>query len=129
MTTLLTEQDVVTIHAANGLWLTAVDAERATGWQLKPEGMCRDDRCVPLPKTALRDNQVDLAAFWQSLGAPVVHDDAKNIWVLGASAEERNKTLAGSIVPDFTLPDLAGQPHTLSALRGKKVFLTTWASW
>jgi peroxiredoxin len=31
--------------------------------------------------------------------------------------------------PDFTLPDLAGVPHTLSALRGKKVFLCTWASW
>ena len=28
-----------------------------------------------------------------------------------------------------TLPDLTGTPHTLSALRGKKVFLCTWASW
>jgi peroxiredoxin len=31
--------------------------------------------------------------------------------------------------PDFTLPDLAGKPHTLSHLRGKKVLLVTWASW
>ena len=33
------------------------------------------------------------------------------------------------MAPDFTLPDLAGMPHTLSELRGKKVFLCTWASW
>ena len=36
---------------------------------------------------------------------------------------QRNTALAGLVAPDFTLPDLAGVPHTLSALRGKKVFL------
>ncbi len=50
-------------------------------------------------------------------------------WVLGAGAQQRNDALAGLTAPDFTLPDLAGTPHTLSALRGKKVFLCTWASW
>ena len=44
-------------------------------------------------------------------------------------ADTRNATLAGLMAPDITLPDLAGVPHTLSALRGKKVLLTTWASW
>ncbi len=29
----------------------------------------------------------------------------------------------------FTLPDLAGQRHTLSAFRGRKVLLNSWASW
>ena len=27
------------------------------------------------------------------------------------------------------LPDLAGRPHRLSDLRGRRVFLATWASW
>jgi peroxiredoxin len=49
--------------------------------------------------------------------------------VLGAGAAQRNEALAGLVAPDFTLPDLAGVPHTLSALRGNKVFLCTWASW
>lgn len=31
--------------------------------------------------------------------------------------------------PDFTLPDLRGQSHTLSAYRGKVVFLNLWATW
>jgi peroxiredoxin len=35
----------------------------------------------------------------------------------------------GSTAPDFVLPDLAGKPLTLSALRGRAVVLTFFASW
>ena len=36
---------------------------------------------------------------------------------------------AGSVeAPDFTLPDLDGNLHSLSDHRGKKVVLLTWAS-
>jgi hypothetical protein len=126
MTIVLTEQGEVTLTATDGLWLSADDAARATGWTLKPEGMCRDEVCVPLP---VRNGRVDVAAFWRLLDRPVVSDVAGETWVLGAGAEQRNAALAGLIAPDFTLPDLAGVPHTLSALRGKKVFLCTWASW
>jgi hypothetical protein len=129
MATVLTESGEVTVAAANGLWLSADDAARATGWALKPEGMCQADLCVPLPDGAARDGRVDVAAFWQLLGRPVVHDAANETWVLGAGADQRNDALAGLMAPDFSLPDLAGVPHTLSALRGKKVFLSTWASW
>ena len=48
---------------------------------------------------------------------------------MGAPADERNAALEGLEAPDFTLPDLDGVPRTLSELRGKKVFLATWASW
>jgi hypothetical protein len=126
MATVLTGQGEMTLAATNGLWLSADDAERATGWTLKPEGMCRDDICVPLQ---VRDGRVDVAAFWRLLDRPVVSDAAGETWVLGADAEQRNSELAGLMSPDFTLPDLAGAPHTLSALRGNKVLLCTWASW
>ena len=33
------------------------------------------------------------------------------------------------IAPDFTLPQLNGQPLTLSAYRGKVVLLDFWATW
>jgi hypothetical protein len=124
MVTVLTDAGELTLDAEDGLWLTASDAERATGWTLKPEGMCRDDLCVPMP---VREGRVDVAAFWARLDRPVVRDG--EAWVLGAGAEQRNSALAGLIAPDFTLPDVNGVPHTLSALRGKKVFLCTWASW
>ena len=48
---------------------------------------------------------------------------------LGAPADERNAALEGLRAPDFTLPDIDGKPRRLSELRGKKVFLATWASW
>ena len=126
MATVLTGHDELTVQATDGLWLSAEDAERATGWTLKPEGMCRDDICVPTP---MRNGRVDVAGFWTKLGQPVVHDAASNTWVLGAGAGQRNDALTGLAAPDFTLPDLAGTPHALSALRGKQVFLCTWASW
>jgi hypothetical protein len=91
--------------------------------------MCRAEACVPLPASAVRGGTVDVAAFWQRLGHPVLHDEARESWVLGLGAEARNESLAGATAPDFTLPDLAGTPHTLSALRGRKIFLATWASW
>lgn len=112
-----------------GLWMSAGDAERVTGWTLKPEGMCRDARCVPLPASAVQDGSVDVEAFWKKLGGPVVAAESGGIWALGAPADERNAAFAGLQAPDFTLPDVDGRLHTLSDLRGRKVFLATWASW
>jgi hypothetical protein len=129
MTTILTESDEFTVDAANGLWLAAADAARITGWTLKPEGMCRDDQCVPLPSTAVVGERVDVEAFWRRLGNPVLCADDRETWVLGAGAGERNAALTGLMAPDFTLPDLSGTRHTLSDLRSKKVLLVTWASW
>jgi hypothetical protein len=124
MAIVLSDAGEATVDAVDGLWLTGADAERAIGWTLKPEGMCQGDLCVP---TAVRDGRVDVAAFWLSLGRPVAQ--AGDVWALGAGADQRNDALAGLAAPDFTLPDVDGVPHTLSALRGKKVFLCTWASW
>ena len=127
MATLLTDKGEFSVPATDGLFVSAADAERATGWTLKPEGMCRDEICVPLAASAVRGDRVDLAAFWKKLGAPAVHDG--DVWALGASPEDRSQALAGLQAPDFELPDLAGNPYRLSALRKKKVFLATWASW
>ena len=122
----LAEHDVAT---RDGLWMSAADAERATGWTLKPEGMCRAELCVPMPASAVTGNDVDVEAFWKKLGGPVIASEAGDVWALGAPAEERNAALEGLQAPDFTLPDIDGVPRALSELRGKKVFLATWASW
>jgi hypothetical protein len=129
MATLLTELGDFTVALTDGKWVAAADAEHATGWSLKPEGMCRDDVCVPLPSTATRAGAVDLAAFWTTLGNPVLRDDSGDVLVLGTGADARNQALAGLEAPDFVLPDLDGTPHRLGDLRGRKVFLATWASW
>jgi hypothetical protein len=91
--------------------------------------MCRDDVCVPLPAGAARPGAVDLAAFWRRLGHPVVADADGTAWVLGTGAAARADALASLDAPDVTLPDLAGTPHRLSDLRGRKIFLVSWAPW
>jgi hypothetical protein len=117
----------------DALWLRADQVLQASSWAWKPEGLCRDDACIPLPPDAegrlRRGDRLDLAAFWRHAGHPVAHDRAGRHWVLGTAAAERHAALAGTQAPDFELPDLAGTPHRLSALRGRKVFLVTWASW
>ena len=128
-TTILTPTDEHKVSAHDGLWMSAKDAETVTGWTLKPEGMCRDDLCVPLPASAVKGSEVDVEAFWRKLGGPVIASQEGDVWALGATADERNAALAGLQAPDFTLPDIDGTPRTLSELRGKKVFLATWASW
>jgi hypothetical protein len=129
MTTILTDAHEFTVEATNGLWLAGADAARVTGWTLKPEGMCRDDHCIPLPATAVGAGRVDVEALWRRLGNPVLSADDRQTWVLGAGAGDRNAALAGLMAPDFALPDLSGTRRTLSELRGKKVLLVTWASW
>jgi hypothetical protein len=129
MTRILTPTDEHDVKAHDGLWMPAADAERITGWTLKPEGMCRAELCVPMPASAVKGREIDVAAFWTKLGGPVVASEAGDVWVLGAPADERNAALGGLQAPDFTLPDIDGMPRSLSQLRGRKVFVATWASW
>src|SRR5437868_701330 len=35
---------------AADLWITLADLTRATHFELKPKGVCRDELCFPLPK-------------------------------------------------------------------------------
>ena len=137
MTTILCGPTETTCPSAridgDSLWLSAQDMSAATGWDLKPEGLCRGDLCVPLTSRQTaplqRDGAIDAAGFWRTRGHPVVHDAAGGAWVLGSSASDRASALQSLEAPDFELPDLAGRMTSLSQHRGKKVLLATWASW
>ena len=137
MTTLLTESGEFNAAeaevAGDALWLSAADADAATGWVAKTEGLCRGEVCVPLPAGRegefVRGSRVNVAALWRHLGRSVAHSERGHVWALGGSARDRAATLQSLEAPDFTLPDASGRPHSLSDYRGKKVFLVTWASW
>ena len=137
MTTILSEQSVITVAGARadgeGLWLPSIEAERTTGWTLKPEGFCKGDVCVPVPPQRARefldDGDINVAALWRHMGLPIAHDAAGETWVLGTSATARSAQLQALDAPDFSLPDLAGTLHSLKAQRGRKVLLVSWASW
>ena len=84
MITILHEQLEASLPQAkasgDSLWLDRDDIERALGWSWKPEGLCQDDTCVPLPggqsSTMVQDGLMDIAAMWRHMGRPVVHDTA-----------------------------------------------------
>ena len=99
--------------------------ERATGWALKPEGACKDDRCVPLPADSVARS--DVRVLSERLGMPLVHDQALGLWALGPEAGGRALTSAQA--PELVLPDWQGREFRLSSLRGRKVLLVAWASW
>jgi hypothetical protein len=99
--------------------------ERVAGWQSKPEGLCRGERCVPF--RSVDPAVVELTAAAEALAMPLVHDAKHGLWALGAEAGGR--ALKTGVAPDLELPDFRGRPFRLSSLRGSKVLLVAWASW
>jgi hypothetical protein len=119
------------------LWLTLSELTSTTGWELKPEGVCKDEICVPVPgsrRAALilaepSGTWFNLTEFARMIQQPFAHDETHAVWYFGPAGWDWKTRLTSQGAPDFELPDLAGRPHTLSELRGKKVLLLFWASW
>ena len=124
-------------ETSSDLWTTTGDLTRATRFVIKPEGVCRDALCFPLPKVRKAEfvskkgatTWFNLSNFARLIKQSFVTDQKNNVWYFGVRAEEQNGYLASLEAPNFTLPDLNGKPHSLADFRGKKVLLVTWASW
>ena len=87
------------------LWITLSDLTRATKFALKPQGVCRDELCFPIPKarkSAFLSTQgkvtwFNLSEFARLLRQPAAYDasvgdasvgDAKDaIWFFGPRSE------------------------------------------
>jgi len=104
------------------LSLNEAEFERGTGWAIKPEGACRGDLCVPLP----RQGTLDVTIVAERLGMPVVHDPA-GVWAVGPASGGR--VLDSAQLASIALPDRHGELFELDSLRGQKVLLLAWASW
>lgn len=119
------------------LWVTLADLKRATGFEVKPQGVCRKELCFPLPKEKrsafLSKNGAatwfNLTAFARMLHQAVAYDAPHRTWYIGPRPDVQNAFLESLEAPNFTLPDMNGKQHSLSDFRGKKVLLVTWASW
>lgn len=104
--------------------------EARTGWHLEPQGLCRDDRCVPLPDDARGtgdDGRLDVAVVAERLGMPLVADPEHGLWALGP--EVTGRALTSAVLPDLTLLDLEGREVRLRSYLGRKLLLVAWASW
>ena len=103
----------------------------ALGWDVEPEGLCREGLCVPIPAGSklVTPDGIDLRELASVLDRPLAVDAAERAAYLGVSAGDRARALASLRAPEFTLPDLDGRPHSLSGHRGKKILLVAYASW
>jgi len=98
-----------------------------TGWELKPQGLCKGDMCVPAPNVANSQGLIDVMAAAERLNMAVVTDPATAISAIGPEAMGHSLTTA--VAPELELADVDGIPFKLSSLHGRKVLLMAWASW
>jgi hypothetical protein len=95
---------------------------RGTGWQIKPEGACKADVCVPLgPSTAF-----NVSATAERLRMALVQDATTGLWALGPESLG-DRALVSAEAPELVLNDLDGNEFRLSSLRGQKVVIVSWA--
>ncbi len=112
------------------LWLSPAAMTAATGWKLETEGLCKGDACVRTDTQWVdADGRVNLSAFAAHMGQPVTREDAHGVWAFGTSVNARRDALFSLNAPEFTLPDIDGNLHSLSDYRGKKIFMYSWGSY
>ena len=111
----------------DSLQVDPADLERRTGWSIKPQGACKEDRCVPLPRAGAQAGAVDARVLADRLGMPLIHDEPNGLWCLGPEAGGR--ALTSAMAPELVLPNHDGTSFSLASLRGSKVLLVAWASW
>ncbi len=122
--TVIDEQHATTIDSGEKLTLDPA----VLGWEAKPQGLCRDDVCIPLP-VGVDGHAVEAAMLGRLLGRPVVVDADERVAAFAAPAAERAAALRSGLAPDFELPDIDGTIHRLSQYRGRKVVLYAYGSW
>jgi hypothetical protein len=111
--------------------VAAADLPAALGWELKAEGLCRGDLCVPVrDRSPLVDgDRVDLAAVAGALDRPVAVDPDASLVAVGTPRGVRRQMLSGSRAPAFELPDLTGTLRSLEEFTDRKKLLFAFASW
>jgi hypothetical protein len=102
--------------------LTTEQFAAGTGWEIKPQGACKAEVCVPLDHS----ESFDVEAVAARLGMALVGDEEAGVWALGPeSLGER--ALVSAEAPELVLDDIDGNKFRLSSLRGQKVVLVSWA--
>ena len=126
-----------TLADPNDLWVVPRDLPRVNGFELKPEGACLDELCVPVLQD--RDSEMFVRRSGQAwfnvtelagkLEQAYVTNYDDGVWSFGEIPVTRGAFLNSAIAPDFSLPNREGTLVRLSDFRGKKVLILTWASW
>lgn len=119
--------------AGNGLLIRPEDLPGINGFELKPEGACYGDLCVPIGDDLLVEREgtqwFDLAAFADRLDQPYVADPESRVWSFAEIPAKRESMMVDAMVPDFEITDRQGNIIRPIDLKGKKALIVTWSSW
>jgi hypothetical protein len=105
------------------LELTAEQFAAGTGWEIKPQGACKAEVCVPLGAGGA---DFDVRAAAERLGMAIVTDTTTEISAIGPESLG-DRALATARAPELVLEDLDGNEFRLSSLHGQKVVVVSWA--
>ena len=106
------------------------DIGERLGWERKPEGLCKDDSCIPY--TPLNDpdsGYVDFLDITNTLGFSNVLDVELGLAAVDTFSLLRSSALKDRKAPNIELPDVDGQLHSLSEWSDKKKLLVAFSSW
>lgn len=134
--TILHEGQRITLDAAGSgdrLLIRPEDLARVNGFEIKPQGACLDDLCIPLGEDAFveEDGQrwFDLTAFADLLEQPWVADAETKVWSFAEIPAKRAGMMVDALAPDFEVTDRQGNVVRMADFRGKKALVVTWSSW
>lgn len=135
-TTVLYQGKAVTLSETGpgpGLLIRPQDLADVNGFELKPEGACYAEMCIPTSDRLLveRGGQTwfDLTAFADLLEQPWVADEGASVWSFAEIPAKRESMLVDAMAPEFEIEDRQGKVIRLADYRGKKALIVTWSSW
>lgn len=135
-TTVLYQGKAVTLSDTGngeGLLIRPEDLNRVNGFELKPEGACFKDMCIPMNDDLLVEQDgrqwFDLTAFADLLGQPYVADRESRVWSFAEIPAKREGMLVNAMAPEFEVTDRQGKVVRLADFKGKKALIVTWSSW
>ena len=119
--------------ASDGLLIRRDDLPRVNGFELKSEGACRDELCIPIGEDLLIEQDgrewFDLAAFADLVGQPYVADRPAGALSFGEIPARRDSMMVDAMAPEFEVTDRQGRRIGTADLKGKKALIVTWSSW
>jgi len=117
----------------DSLLIRPEDLPAINGFELKPEGACFNDLCIPLNGDLLVTGNgsewFNLSAFADLLEQPWVADTAARVWSFAEIPANRENTMVNAMAPDFEVTDRQGNVIRMADLKGKKALIVTWSSW
>jgi len=123
--------------ALQGTWIdgepyvTPEDLETVLGWQVKPEGLCKNDACIPIEDSVNfgEGDSMNLKDVATLVGHPSLSAPDVGMIAIGQAHDVRSKALKDRVAPNFTLPDISGIDRSMSDWAGKKRLLVAFSSW